>query len=396
MGGGGNRNVKAKPWRVVAAACIVAAGAGFVIGLYAIGLTAKSATDRDFIEYWAAGQQLVQGANPYDPSAIFRLERATGLDKPSPKITASPPLVLLLAWPLGHLDAKTGLVVWLVALLGSLALSAWILWLLNSKPESRLHLAAFAFPPALGCLMAGQLGNFFLLEVSLFLYFHKSRPWLAGPVLILFALKPHLFVLCFLVLLLWSFYRRDYRVLSGFLAAVAAACAVAALLDPLAWSQYARLLGSMRLMDVFIPTIGVGLRFLIDRQARWLEFLPEVAGCIWAVWYFWSRREHWSWLKEGLLLLLVSVACSPYQWYTDQAMLFPAVLAGLYVAERSALSLTLFGLIAAAGMVGVFGHIQLPSAFYLWTAPAWLLWYLFAMRARRTDTVAPEITAPAD
>lgn len=388
--------MKARPWRVIAAACIVVAGVGFIVGLYAIGLTAKSATDRDFIEYWAAGQELVHGANPYDPSAIFRLERATGLQKPSPKVTASPPLVLLLAWPLGHLDAKTGLILWLLASLGSLAASVWILWLLNGKPESRLHLVAFAFPPALASLMAGQLGIFFLLEVSLFLYFHKSRPWLAGAALVLFALKPHLFVPCFLVLLLWSLYRREYKVLGGFLATLAAACAAVAWLDPLAWSQYAGLLESMRLMDVFIPTLGVALRFLVDRQLRWLEFLPEMACCIWAVWHFWSRRRHWSWLKEGLLLLLVSVACSPYQWYTDQAMLFPAVLAALYLAERSAFSLTLFGLIAAAGLVGVFGHIQLPSPFYIWTAPAWLLWYLFATRAHRSDSVVPEVTAPAN
>jgi hypothetical protein len=392
----GNSTVKAKPWRVVAAACIIGAGVAFVTLLYTVGLSAKNATERDFIEYWAAGQELLRGGNPYDAAAIYRLERATGLDEASPKVTASPPLVLLLAWPLGHLDAKTGLILWLLASLGSLAASVWILWLLNGKPDSRLHLIAFAFPPALACLMAGQLGNFFLLEVSLFLYFHKSRPWLAGAALWFFALKPHLFVLCFLVLLLWSLFRREFKMIGGFVAALAVVCATVTLLDAQAWSQYADLLRSMRLLDVFIPTLGVGLRFLVDRHARWLEFVPELAGCIWAVWYFWSRRERWNWLDHGLLLLIVSLVCTPYQWYTDQAMLFPAVLAGLYRAERSVFSLILFGLVSAAGIVGVFGHIQLPSAFYIWTAPAWLLWYLVATRAHRTDPIASEIAASAN
>lgn len=386
--------MKPKPWRVVAAASIVCAGVVVVTLLYTFGLTPKSATDRDFIEYWAAGQLLVRGANPYDPTAIFQLERAAGLDKQTPKVTASPPPVLLLAWPLGHLDVKTGLVLWLLASLGALSLSVLILWLLNGKPDSRLHLAGFAFPPALACLMAGQLGNFFLLEVSLFLFFYRSRPWLAGAALVLLALKPHLFVLCFLGLLVWSLARRDFRVLAGFLAALASACTAVALLAPQAWVQYEQLLRSMRLMDVFIPTLGVGLRFLVDRQAKWLEFLPEAAGSIWAVWYCWSRRERWDWLDEGLLLMIVSVVCAPYQWYTDQALLFPAVLAGLYWAERSVFSLVLFGVVAAAGMVGVFGHIQLPSAFYIWTAPAWLLWYLFATRGHRSPkAIAPEMSA---
>jgi len=38
----------------------------------------------------------------------------------------------------------------------------------------------------------------------------------------------------------------------------------------------------------------------------------------------------------------------------------------------------LLGLIWAACMVGVIVPIELPSPFYVWTAPAWLLWYLYA------------------
>jgi len=60
--------------------------------------------------------------------------------------------------------------------------------------------------------------------------------------------------------------------------------------------------------------------------------------------------------------------------------LFPVVLAGIYAAEKSARAWVFLGLIAAGCMVGVVGEIQLPSAFYLWTAPAWLGWCLYATR----------------
>ncbi|HEV2135026.1 MAG TPA: glycosyltransferase family 87 protein [Terracidiphilus sp.] len=388
-------DVKRNPWRVAAAVCIVCLGLGFVVALYAIGLTDKSAGARDYIEYWAAGQVLVRGGNPFDPETVFQLERANGWDKDFPQVSLSPPIILLLAWPLGHTTPKTGLILWLLASLGCIAASVGIAWRLYGNSQSSLHLVAFAFPPALGCMMAGQLGNFFLLEVALFLYLHRSRPWLAGAALVLFALKPHLFVPCFFVLLLWSAARKDFRVLAGFLASLAACCGIVTLLDPQAWRQYQQMLHSTRITDAFIPTAAVAFRFLVHRQARWLEFLPEAGACLWAVWFFLSRRARWNWLDEGLLLLLVSLACAPYGWYYDQALLFPAILAGLYRAEHSRISLLLFVLIAAAGLAGVFGHIQPTSVYYVWTASAWLLWYIFATWVSRSSAVTSEISAAA-
>ena len=375
--------IRSTLWRKVAAGGILVAGVLLVTLLYVLGLSNKSATERDYIEYWAAGQLLDRGANPYDVGGIFRLEKAMGLEKNSPKVSFSPPLILLLAWPLGHLDAKTGLIFWNLASLGCLAASVGILWLLHNRPDSRVHLIGLGFPPALACLMAGQLGLFFLLEFLLFLYFHKTRPWLAGASMVLFALKPHLFLLCAVILLLWSAVRKDFRVLSGFVVGLAAAFAISLFLDPHGWMQYRQMMDSTRVVDLYLPTVGVTMRFLVARHVRWIEFLPEILGCVWAVWYYWSRRERWDWTNHGLLLILVSVACAPYSWYPDQTVVLPAILLGLYRAGKSLPLLGLFGLIAGAGLAAVIAQIQLPSPFYVWTAPAWLVWYLLAVRRSR-------------
>ena len=383
--------MKAKLWRVIAAGCIVALGVGFIVAMYAIGLTAKDAAERDYIEYWAAGHELVRGANPYDPEAILRLERSLGREENFPQITFSPPVMLVLAWPLGHLSAKTGLILWLLASLGCIAAAIGLVWLVHGKPDSRMQVIGFAFPPALACLMAGQLGDFFLLETALFLYLEKSRPWLAGAAMVLFVLKPHLFGPCFLALLLWSVWRRDFRILAGFLAALAVCCAVVAGLDQQAWRQYSDMIRSTRITDLYIPTMAMDLRYLIDGQAKWLEYVPEVLACLWAGWYFWTRRERWNWVDHGLLLFLVSVACAPYGWYYDQSLLLPAIIAGLYRAERSKSPLILFALIMTAGMVAILANVQPTSGFYAWTAPAWLVWYIYATRSyRRSDTAAPQ------
>lgn len=382
--------------RKLAAAAIVAAGACLLVAILVLGITDKSATGRDFIQYWALEQQLAHRSSPYDPAAILRIERAVGMDKPGVLISLSPPVGLVYALPLGWVSARTGLIAWMLLLLVCTAASVCILWLLHGRPESRWHVIGLGFPPVLWCLIAGQLGIFFLLEICLFLYFIRRRPWLAGAALALCALKPHLFLPLAVVLLLWSASRRQIGALGGFAAAFAVSCGLTLWVDPHVWSQYAQMMHSTRIstgiMNQFLPTASVGLRFLLDRQARWIEFVPEACACLWAAWYFLTRSARWDWGREGLLVLLVSVASTPYSWYSDQAMLFPAILVGLYAAEKSPRVLALFGVVTAAGLLGFLVQIPMTSAFYIWTAPAWLGWYLYATRRGAAKSVESDGT----
>ena len=144
-------------------------------------------------------------------------------------------------------------------------------------------------------------------------------------------------------------------------------------------------MSSTGVLDAFVPTLSVTLRFLIDRNAVWLQFLPEAGGCVWAVWYFWSRHNRWDWTDQGLLLLLASMACTPYAWFTDEAVLLPAVLAALYRAADSGRSLFSLGLIAGIAFIEVLAAVKMTSPFYLWTVPAWLAWYLYAVHTRTTE-----------
>ncbi len=386
--------------RKLAAAGIIAAGACLVVAILVFGVNGKSASGRDFIQYWALEQQLAHGANPYDAAALFRIERSAGMSFPGALISLSPPVAFAYALPLGWVSARTALILWMLLLLACLAVSVWILWLLHGRPESRWHVIALGFPPALWCLISGQLGIFFLLDVVLFLYFLWRRPWLAGAALVMCALKPHLFLPLAVVLLLWSAVRRDFRVLGGFGGALAVSCALTLGLDRHVWSEYLRMMRTSGAADLFVPTASMALRFGIDRSARWLGYIPEACACIWAAWYFLRRRERWDWNREGLLVLLVSVACTPYSFYSDQAVLFPAVLAGLYrtekcEAEKPFASLALFVAIAAAGMAGFVVQIPMTSAFYIWTAPAWLLWYMFAARSAAPAEAKPDATVAA-
>src|ERR1700691_1489258 len=121
--------MKTIPWRAVAAGCIIVAVFCFVTILYSISLTNENAASRDYIGYWAAGQQLAFGASPYDAVAVLRMEKAVGLGDQQIKITPSPPVARSLVLPLGVLSAKAGLVFWLMAQIAALSAAIGILWL---------------------------------------------------------------------------------------------------------------------------------------------------------------------------------------------------------------------------------------------------------------------------
>jgi len=382
-----NRQVDSTPersvWRTIAVCLITVACLALVVGMYAAFLTDKDATQRDFIEYWATGQQLIHGANPYDPVAVLHLQQAAGLEGRKPKVTFSPPILLLITLPLGVLSPKTGLILWLLVLVTCLIVSIWLIWLLCDRPENGLHYCGFLFAPAVACLMAGQLGILLLLGIAVFLRLYKLHPYLAGAALLPCAWKPHLFLPFFVVLLLWSVSRREYRILAGFSLLVLLSCAAITRLDRHVWSQYSEMMSETGVLHAFVPTLSVALRVLIDRNAAWLQFVPEAVAGLWAAWYFWTRRERWDWMDQGLLVLLVSFLCTPYGWFSDEAVLLVPVLAGVFRAPANGRSLWPIGAIAALALVEVSAVGHMASAYYLWTTPAWLGWYLYATRTRR-------------
>lgn len=368
------------PWRILAAILMVAAGAAFVAGIQYATQTDAQATESDFIEFWAMGQQLVHHANPYDVPAVVQLERGAGLGANQPRVSLSPPAFLLPMLPLGLLRPKTGRIAWFLVLVGCLVLSLWLLWRLHGRPDNRLHLLGLVYAPVIVCLLAGQLSIFLLTAVVLFLALHRSWPTLAGAALLPCALKPHLFLVFALGLLVWIVYRRAFRILVGFAAAFALSCAITLWCDPHAWQHYFAMMGQTVVMQSFIPTFGVALRFLVDRNVTGLEFLPLAAGCLWALGYFWTRRDRWNWMEQGLVLLVVSDVCAPYGYFTDECILLPFVLAGLYCAVERKRSFIPLAIIDAVALVEVYTQVNIISPWYLWTVPAWVGWYLYATR----------------
>jgi hypothetical protein len=156
---------------------------------------------------------------------------------------------------------------------------------------------------------------------------------------------------------------------------------IAFVLDPSAWAQYHRMMSASRYDKLPIPCLSIVLRRSISPDTMWLQYLPAAIACIWALGYFWRRRREWDWLEHGSPLILVSVLAAPYTWLIDQAVLMPAVLHGVYQTRSRSLLALLASISAILEIAPLRGLALLHSPFYIWTAPAFLAWYLVATRS---------------
>jgi hypothetical protein len=320
-----------------------------------------------------------------------RIERSAGLAAGYGVLyMRNPPWGLALALPLGFVGLRSGALLWSLVLIGCLAASVRILWLMHGRPRNQLHWLALSFAPALECLIVGQTSLFALLGLVLFLRLNGARPFLAGMSLWLCALKPHLFVPFGVVLLAWIVVSKSYKILAGALVAMAASCALTYLICPMAWAEYSQMVRASGIEKEFIPCLSVVLSLRFSPHTMLLQYLPAVLCCAWAMTYFWPRRHTWDWTKQGSLVMLASLFAAPYCWVFDQVLALPALLQGAYRTQSRKL-LAILGFASVLIDIGLVCGIRFISPLYLITAPAWLAWYLIATgnKKKSADEIGP-------
>lgn len=373
---------KQQDFSVLLIAIVCALGIVFTILFLAFMPTNRDlVAKRDFITYWATGQQLVHHGNPYDAAAVSRIEHDAGFKGSNSYYMRNAPWALPLALPLGYVSPMVAALPWSLLMLGLLIASVRMIWKavmpISDPAAGHLEWLGYCFPPALFCVILGQTSILLLFGLALFLRLHKTRPFAAGAALWLCTIKPHLFLPFALVLLAWIVVTRSYRILLGSLTAFAAGAVVTSCIDPAAWGQYAYYMRTSVVTHEFTPCLGDVLRDSINPAWEWLAFVPCALGCIWALAYFWPRRYAWDWLDNGGLLVLVSLLVAPFGWIFDQTLAIPAIL---FAASRnpSRILLSALALIYLLIELQIGFHVELHSRAFLWTAPAWIVWYLLA------------------
>jgi hypothetical protein len=345
-----------------------------------LGILQSRLGNHDTRWFWASGHLLVHGANPYDQNAVGQMQTAVGIRVTGNDVVRNPPSALFLVVPLGLLGPKEGVIALSLLLAASFILAVLAMRATLDQPfDHRYLLLAWCFAPALCCIEVGQTGVVLLLGLTLFLRFHESHLFWAGAALSLCAFKPHLFLPFGVVLLVWIIARKRWAILGGAVVALVVESAITMLFDPRVWIHYQAAMRTQGFADLVVPTLGVMLRFLIDRTAMWLEFIPAILGSVWAIWYYFRNREHWDWRTQGSLLTLVSLVVAPYSWFTDQAIALPAILFALTGARRPRRgSLTLLLAVMSAGAIEMTMSSSLYFRPYMWQGVAWLAWYVYA------------------
>lgn len=300
----------------------------------------------DFVEYWTAGRLNMAGEDSYDQYGMMDLQRQLRPDCKFPVMMWNPPWTFAVVLPVAMLPYPLGRILWCLGAIAAVVLSAGGLWSLYGGPARRWWLAivaAFVFAPTLFAIGMGQLSPLVLAGIVGFAVC-AARGWLvlAGMAAAATLVKPHLVYLFWAALALWSWDRRQPRVL------LAAAVALAAMLvwplanNPQVLGQYHQAMSfrpaeswSAPTPDSWVaPTVGVLLRLVFAWGATWLQMLPSLAGLIWLGWHWRRHRHDWSWPEQLPLLLLVSVATSAYGWMFDQIVLLVPLLAMLAAASR--------------------------------------------------------------
>ncbi|MCE9530959.1 MAG: DUF2029 domain-containing protein [Planctomycetes bacterium] len=318
---------------------LLVAIAGIVMVVVGIPQIEKLAADRDllkpydFVQYWSAGRQLLDGRDAYDPDQLIPLQRNMYDGVRKAIMMWNPPYTLPLTLPFAALPWRLAQFLWLGMQLGAVLLSADLFWrIYGGDPSKRWisWLLALTFAPTLFLLLMGQISGLLLLGLSGFLYFHqKERPALAGCFAALTSIKPHLFALFALVLLLESI--RDRKIRRSILAG-GTLLLVASILPMLwnvqVWQQYVEAMrrppsDTFETMREFEhPTIGFRLRQMLPGQPFAAQFIPVIIALIAIGLIWWRDRQPWLWTRRMPMLILVAALTAGYgAWAFDLVIL---------------------------------------------------------------------------
>ena len=375
-----------------------------VILIVGIPQAERLASDRDllkpydYVQYWTAGRQLLDGRNPYDPDELIEMQRSMFAGHLKTVMMWNPPWTLPIALPFAALPWRLAQFLWLGLQLVAVLVSADLLWrIYGGKADDRWvsWVIALTFGPTLFLLLLGQISGLLLLGIAGFLYFVRNeRPISAGCCVALTAIKPHLLALLGLFIILEAFRGKSTRrtILAGALVIVVGGV-LPVFWNHDVWSQYFEAMrrppsDHFETMQEFEhPTIGYELRLLITGEPFAAQFIPfgiamTAAPLVWFV-----RRREWRWREAMPMIVLVSVLTAAYgAWAFDLVvLLLPVLQVGVWLiqsANRLLIASATAGYLILNGLV-LRTIMHVGSQANAWIAPVVFGIYVAAWGAHR-------------
>ena len=347
---------------------VFVASVGALLGwaaLAAFGWPASTYRDFDFIGFWAGARAVLERVDPYDPvvwAGLFAREGSKAWSLVPGSGFVYPLTTAVLVVPFAALPMSLAAPAWLVAQL-SASVAALIaltraVFATTWRRDAPVVLAFVAVSQAAVITFAfGNVGGFILASVAgALVALRGGRPFLAGTLLGVLALKPHLALWAVPLLLVFSPQR--WRIVAGGAATSGAILLLSLAVRPgwpLDWIASA---GHLNAMNV----ARANAWGMAPPDARWLGWVVMAAAfAVFLIWW-WRRRPGLDAFWGGALAL--SLLGAPHVWSYDGLVLAVPAAAALAGGQGRGRRERL-GLIAALGAV----LVLIPWALY---QRAWL------------------------
>lgn len=319
--------------------------------------------NRDFSNYWMAGQLVMAGDQQHLFSQPVYFARAVATFGPEYGLHnwGYPPHFLLVLWPLGLLSYKPAMVLFLSSTLLLFIAAVWLFRHRFAPQSDRLILSAALTGYVL--MQVDTTQNGFLTAAALLagLAWMQDRPVLAGFAFGFLTIKPQLGLLIPIMLLL----DRNWRAFAWSAAFMVALVVLSGLL--FGWSSWHAYLTETLAYQRSVMTdwYGIFLRMMptVFGSARTLGMTPADAAAmqwLWSLctgalvlWMMWKVSDP---LHRIFVLLCGTFVVVPYAFNYDMGAL--TVVAALLVGSRSCLSRhALLALALVAVLAGVVTHL---------------------------------------
>ena len=337
----------------------------------------------DFRPYWTSAYLLTHGQDFSDPEKIYDIEhRLAGWDKPFPMFAWFAPTGNIVLLPYTLLDFARATYYWFLT---NILLICWSMLLLWPRRNTLWipFVAAFAFSITLLTLEGGQVNTLVLLGLALYLVLSQDprRGCLAGASLVLTTVKAHLVILTLPLLLLEIVWRKQWRVLIGFVGTLIG-CLLILQIFYADWpmASYRLISGAMGFYRL-TPTLP-GLLIAIG-QGRWAKWL-WVPALVCAIGIWWRFRDQVDRRSLVDLSLLAGTIISPVGWSYDQIVLLIPIVHILQRTTNDSLSRTdrvaIALLLAAADAITYYQRVIVngSEAWYFWVPLFVVIVYIVA------------------
>jgi hypothetical protein len=282
-------------------------------------------TERDYMNLWAGGRAVLDGADPHDEAVWIPLRKSYGAEWEANLVAPHPLWTYILVAPLATITVPVSVALWLtfseIALLGSL----YLLFVVYGKFKPGLIDFALIL---LGALLTrwmmlvfhnGQMSPLLLLIVTLFVVLMtQGKPFWAGFALAFVALKPSPFLLFVPLIGVWLIVNRRWRAIMGGLAAFGALASSALVVRP---DWYTEWLAIRRVTAVTIrtPTVwGIVTDIWPDYGLLIGLILVVVMMTGLGIWF--AQRRLGA-ADATAVALCASLAVTPYIWPYDHLLL---------------------------------------------------------------------------